>query len=197
MADLKNVPGPAWYIAAVTLSIALIVLCIAFVITFQTARTEECRHRFLGLELGPDRDCGPNSSEDRVFTAEQAAALTSFLDRRWCDASSSRKEDEEYHNEAPYPIDVAIATRHAFGDRRNFCRLAVTIDGRRLVEQVDNHPDWHKKCSVTVTVPPGSSYRVTADSDVPDKVGKNGDGDIETWHELVGRDRAPRGCFAE
>lgn len=196
MPDLKNVPATAWYIVAGTLSLVLFVLCGAFVIEFQSARTEGCTHRFLGLELGPKVDCPERSPQDQGLTATTAASLTSFLDRRWCDASFVRKEDEEYRNEAPYAIEVAVATRHAFRDARNFCRLAVTIDGRRIVEQVNNNPAWHKKCSVAVTIPPGSTYRVTANSDTP-SVGNNGDGDIETWHELVGPDQAPRGCFAD
>lgn len=194
--DLKNIPGHAWTIVAATLSGILVVLCVAFLMTYRNARSEGCKHKFLGLDVGPERECAPKPPQDQLLKSEHASALISLLDRRWCDASSVRREGSEYQNEASYPIEIAVATTHASGDR-NFCRLEVAVNGRPIAHQMDNNPSWHKKCSVAVTVPPGAVYRITADSDTPDKVGNNGDGVIETWYELVGRDQAPRGCFAE
>lgn len=133
MADLSNVPPRVWNITAATLCVVLIALCGAFVFQLRAAVTEECTQRFLGLELGPERECAPKGP---VLLADESASLASFLERRWCDAMPTRREEEAYTNDASYPIAVAVATKSASAEAP-FCRLAVTIDDKRIVEQVN------------------------------------------------------------
>ncbi|MFW6283397.1 MAG: hypothetical protein ACOC1P_05090 [Minisyncoccales bacterium] len=97
-------------------------------------------------------------------------------DRSWHDVKGSRNKDTTYTNTHSYPIELAVTSSYGGSAYTNYCKLKYVIDGKTIIDQQNNNPSYVKKCSATVTVPSGSTYKIIVDGYKT--------GEIDTWHEL-------------